>query len=152
MRNDIKHLALIVFLISLGACSTSRFDRQWNAMAKDPDLAVPADDVTGLWEGQWDDSVHVGELRAIVSKKSPQVYRMFFSARYWGWARSTYKLDMMSSDKGMPKAFEGSHKLFIFGPFLYEGNADGKGFSSTFSSKRFKGEFKMKRPDVSPGR
>jgi len=142
----------------LGGCHAG-FHKRWRAIENQrPTSAAVTDPMLGLWDGYWIDTnnFHAGRLRAIVSKKSDQHYKVDFLANFAALiipcgAEYSITLQSQAPKDGQPGvSFHGENDLgFFFGAggiYKYRGSADGVQWVNTFESKSGRGEFRLHRP------
>jgi hypothetical protein len=135
-------------------CGCSAFNYEWRQAAK---KVVPANDITGRWEGHWISKVngHNDKLRALITHLDTNHYDVKFHAAYraerfkWITVHFGYTVHMETKPgTNSVVAFHGLENLGVLagGIYTYEGYADTTNFFSTYKSKYDRGTFEMKRP------
>lgn len=107
-----------------------------------------AQDLTGPWCGSWNDckSGHHGPLRGTFSKCDEQHYRVVFTGRFFKVIpfRFATTLDVTGQKDGKV-LMSGQSRLGLFGVFNYSAEATDANFTASYSSRRYEGQFLLKR-------
>jgi len=142
---EIRWLVSCLLLPLLAGCSS--FNREWHEAAKQP---APAHDITGCWEGTWQNSnnTHQDRMWAILTRASDTEYRAHFHAKYKRIFSFSYRATFHGSWAGDEFQFHGEEDLGALagGVYNYEGRASPTNFYSTYSSKYDVGTFTLHRP------
>lgn len=107
-----------------------------------------ATDLTGSWSGEWRDtkSGHTGPLRATFSTRDGEHYRVTFTGRFRKVIPFRYTVELTVACREGERVFlTGEQKLPLFGTFTYTAEADAACFTARFSSRRYEGEFNLRR-------
>jgi hypothetical protein len=133
-----------VALLLLSGCSS--FNRQWRASLREP---IPADDISGPWEGRWISDVngHNGRLRCVISRQTNR-YDAFFHAKYMKVFSFSYTVPLQVERNQTNFTFSGEEDLgkLAGGLYTYKGEATPEKFESTYKSKYDHGRFDLSRP------
>jgi hypothetical protein len=112
-----------------------------------PSLAHGSD-LTGEWSGHWRDtkSGHSGPLRASFTRCGDDAYRVTFTGRFFKVIpfRYSVQLDVTAAD-GERVYLTGEQRIPIFGTFHYWAVADCTDFVADFCSRRYQGQFVLRR-------
>lgn len=127
------------------------YSRQWKQAASQ---AVPANDITGRWEGSWssDATGHHGRLRCLVVPVTTNSYRFDYHAQYKIWGclplSGSYSVTQAVERANGVVRMRGASDLpkMYGGRFEYEGTATPTNFHSTYRSKSDHGNFRLTRP------
>lgn len=123
------------------------FERDWRHARLQP--PAPAGTLTGPWQGTWLSEVngHTGDLRCLVTEKSPEVYEFNFKATYWKIFRYSYIVTMPVTRTASGYAFMGNENLGFLagGVYSYEGSVNVTNLDATYSCKFDNGVFKLTR-------
>ena len=134
-------------LLGLAATGCSTFNRDWKAAAS---TAVPANDITGRWEGTWQSDVtrHHGKLRCLVTHLGGGDYQAWYRAKYLRIMSFSYpvRLKVAAAEDGFKFNGEADLGWYAGGLYQYEGRASATNFFSTYKSKDDHGSFQMTRP------
>ncbi|HVR73379.1 MAG TPA: hypothetical protein VMT52_03570 [Planctomycetota bacterium] len=143
--------AATVLAALLVGCSS--FERDWQAAGAD--LAPVVDPIRGRWEGSWrsDVSGHEGALRCLVSASEDGSLVARYRAEYGCCFSFEYSVPMVVEREDDACRFTGSADLgwLAGGVYHYEGRADGKAYTSTYTSEDDHGTFTLARPGEGPG-
>ena len=139
----------LVLVLALGPLTGCRsFHREWRAVRA---RAVPADQITGAWEGTWQSRAgsHTDRMRAVVSSTGPETYRVHYYAWYKRVLTFSYVAELRAIRReGGTVIFSGEADLgwLAGGLYRYEGHASPLEFFSSYDSKYEIGTFTLKRP------
>jgi hypothetical protein len=140
-----KAFALFAVAALLFGCSS--FNRDWKKAAQQP---VPADSMTGRWEGTWASSSngHSGTLRCLMSKTNEAQYVARFRATYAKVLSFSYAVPLAVDPHYDGWEFSGEANLgkAAGGVYYYEGRASPTNFFSTYKASGDHGVFEMRRP------
>jgi hypothetical protein len=110
---------------------------------------VAAADLTGNWSGHWSDtkSGHTGPLRAVFRPCDEDHYRVTFSGRFFKVFPFRYTVILSVADREADRIFlTGEQNLGpLFGTFTYTSEADADRFAAHFCSRRYQGDFFLRR-------
>jgi len=138
---------LLVGLVLPLLAGCSSFHREWREAAKQP---APAHDITGRWEGTWQNSndTHQDRMWAILTRASDTEYRAHFHAKYKKIFSFSYRATFRGTWTGDEFRCHGEEDLGALagGMYKYEGRASPTNFFSTYNSKYDVGTFTLKRP------
>jgi hypothetical protein len=141
-------LCAVLLLPALG-CS---FNRAWKRAATAP---VPADEITGAWEGSWVSEVnqHHGRLRALLTKDEAGIYQARFQATFLRVLSAGYTVPLQAARQDGEFQLEGEQDLgwLSGGVYRYDGKASPTNFFCTYRSKKDHGTFRMTRPQQAAG-
>lgn len=133
--------------MTLLVCGCSSFNRDWRRSGRQP---VPADSITGRWEGDWSSDVnaHTGKLRCLITHQTNDVYAARFRATYLKVLRFSYTVPLTVNNSNHVWYFRGEEDLGVAagGVYRYVGGATATNFHSTYDSKYDRGTFKLLRP------
>jgi hypothetical protein len=145
LKRFVFPLAILVVANFLSGCTS--FNKEWQLASAQP---IQANQLEGPWEGFWlsDVNRHTGKLRCVVTKKSDDIYRARFHARYGKLLSFGYTVSLRAQPQDGAWKFRGQANLGFLagGVYYYDGHAEGTNFFSTYSSKYDHGTFQMKRP------
>lgn len=139
-------MALTGLLVLMAGCST--FEADWRHAV----LQAPAKSGSpeGVWQGTWlsHKNGHTGELRCIVTQKSPDQFEYRFKATYWKLFRYSYIANLSTTCQEDRCLFKGEEDLGFLagGIYHYDGGITATNFNATYSCKFDNGVFQMTRP------
>ena len=129
----------------LTGCSS--FHREWRAAAN---FAVPADDISGRWEGTWQNSnnTHQDKMCAILTRTGEGEYAGWFHAKYQKILSFGYRTAFTGIWEGTEFVFRGEENLgkLAGGVYKYAGRISPTNFFSTYESRYNSGTYTLKRP------
>ena len=143
--NAMRCLVFGIVLLLLAGCSS--FHSEWSKAAKEP---APAHDITGCWEGTWQNSnnTHQDRMRAILTRVNDTEYGAHFYAKYKKIFSFTYRATFQGTWAEDEFRFHGEEDLGALagGVYNYEGRASPTNYYSTYSSRYDVGTFTLQRP------
>jgi hypothetical protein len=105
--------------------------------------------LTGPWQGTWLSHVngHTGDLRCLVTEKSPKTYEFRFKATYWKVFQYSYMVTLPVTRTEAGYNFMGNENLGFLagGVYSYDGSITGTNLDATYSCKFDNGVFKLTR-------
>ena len=138
-------LRICLLLPLLAGCSS--FHREWRAAAN---VAVPADGISGRWEGTWQNSnnTHLDKMRAILTRVGASEYAARFHAKYKKIFSFGYQTAFHGEWVGNEFVFQGDENLgrLAGGVYKYAGRISPTNFFSTYDSRYNSGTYTLKRP------
>ena len=138
---------LLVGLVLPLLAGCSSFHREWREAAKQP---APAHDITGPWEGTWQNSnnTHQDRMWAILTRAGDTEYRAHFHAKYKKIFGFHYETTFKGTWTAGEFVFHGEEDLgkLAGGLYKYDGRISPTNFFSTYDSKYDVGTFTLTRP------
>ena len=139
-------LILVLAVVALTGCRS--FQGEWRAARAQ---AVPTDQITGAWEGTWQNRSggHMDRMRAVISASGPETYRVHYYAWYQRVLTFSYVAELRAIRReGETVFFTGEADLgwWAGGRYRYEGQASPAEFLCSYDSKYEVGTFTLKRP------
>lgn len=149
MRHAPRLALLALAAIVLAGCSS--FDTDYHAELAATGYNAPG--ITGVWVGTWhsDATGHTGQLRAIVTQTTPDIYNVRYDATYGKVVPLTfeYSINFPVQKQGDTYTFAGSADLggLCGGIYDYRGHASPTEFFSTYHAKQDSGTYTLHRPE-----
>jgi hypothetical protein len=144
MTHCFRLVAAGLFLAALAGCSS--FNGEYKTAVAG---GVAPDSVEGPWEGRWlSNAGHGGgELRALLTKTSPNTYSARFRATYWGiFQADEDTLLRVTSTSPIKASGESDLGALKGGMYKYEVTLTPTNFDATYQSEDDRGEFHLTRP------
>jgi hypothetical protein len=149
-------LVVVLSVMILGGCSS--FNEKWEEAMSRP---IPADDITGPWEGRWQSRKGHGggRLRALIERApvaeesdggEPTPYVAHFRATWWGIFKSSYSVRLAHDRAAAGNVFAGRRDLgwFAGGLYTYGAEITPAAFEASYQSERGdSGIFQLERPE-----
>lgn len=146
MKHMARFLTVCIALLVFTGCST--FEKDWQHATLD--APSKPGNPAGPWRGTWlsQKMGHTGDLRCLVTEKSPNEYEFRFKATYWKLFRYSYIVNMTTHCTAEGCTFQGKENLGCLagGVYSYEGVIGTNSFNATYQCKYDHGTFQMQRP------
>jgi hypothetical protein len=133
-----------LLLVGLAGCSS--FNSEYKSAVTG---GVAPDSVEGPWLGRWQSNAGHGggELRALLTRTSPNTYTARFRATYWGiFQADEDTLLRVTSTSPIKAAGESDLGALKGGMYKYDVTLTPTNFDATYQSEDDRGDFHLTRP------
>jgi hypothetical protein len=106
-----------------------------------------ATDLTGRWQGCWQDCRHSGPLRASFCRSDDSHYHVTFTGRFFKVLPFRYTVTLNVTKQEGDKVYLAGESYLgrLFGTFTYDAWATNCDFEANYSSCRYEGRFILHR-------
>ncbi len=138
----------VALLLGFATVGCRSFHREWKQARV---VAAPVDDITGAWEGTWQNrnNTHQDRMRAVLRRTGPDTYEANYFAWYKRVLTFSYRTELRVERRdGQTVFFQGATDLgkLAGGVYRYEGHANPTQYFSSYDSKYDVGTFTLHRP------